>query len=260
MKSYIYATAALMGAVANGSVLRREAHREGPKAPSYSISYSIGTNAPSGQDKSPKAFGSSSVNDTLPCGATSSSTYTVVSGDTLTSIASASGAGVCDIAAANNITNINLINAGQILTIPVGCTSVDNSTCVPAPEPEATETCVPGLPSNYIVRSGDTLTAIAKSFNITLDSLIAANTQIANPDVIDVGDVINVPVCPSSQCDIVGTYSIVAGDLFVDLAKAHGSSVGQILALNPSVVPESIAVGQQIILPQGCKNVTTAVL
>lgn len=248
MKSYIFAAAALVSAVANGAVIRREEDCDEPKAPTYGSSSHHGTNQTSGQGS----------NGTLPCGATSSTTYTVVAGDTLTTISTATGAGICDIAAASNVTNVNLITPGQVLTIPQGCTlPIDNTTCIATPDIPATETCVAGLPSTYTIVSGDTLTAIAKDFNITLDSLIGANTQIANPDAISVGQVINVPVCPNSQCAVVGTYTIVSGDLFVDLAATYKTTIGQIKALNPTVNATAIPVGQQIILPQNCANVTS---
>lgn len=44
--------------------------------------------------------------------------------------------------------------------------------------------------------SGDTLIIIAKEkLGITLPSLLAANPQVKNPDLINVGDVLNVPLC-----------------------------------------------------------------
>ena len=264
MKSYIFAAAALISAVAQGAVLKRASEDCEEPSKSYGGSTSSSAaNKPSGhghESEAPAAFnGAAPVNGTLPCGANSTTTYTVASGDTLNQISSRTGAGVCDIAVASNITNINLINLGQVLFIPACTGPIDNTTCVAVPEKNATETCVPGLPSTYTIVSGDTLTAIAKDFNITLPSLIAANSQIANPDVIDVGQVINIPVCPNSQCSTVGTYSIVSGDIFFDLATKYHTTVGQIKALNPTVNVTAIAVGQQIILPQDCKNVTTAV-
>ena len=44
--------------------------------------------------------------------------YTVKSGDTLYKIATMYNTTVAKIAAANNITNVNLISVGQVLTIP----------------------------------------------------------------------------------------------------------------------------------------------
>ncbi|EME41175.1 carbohydrate-binding module family 50 protein [Dothistroma septosporum NZE10] len=192
---------------------------------------------------------------TAVCGSTSFTNYTVAHGDTLTTIAQKFNSGICDIASVNDITNPNFIETGAVLSIPTNCVTPDNTTCLP-PATEVTETCVAGLPGTYSVVSGDTLSAIAKDFNITLAALEGANTQIANPDVISIGELINIPICPNSQCATVGTYIIVSGDLFVDLATTHHTTIGQIKALNNNVDPESLAIGQQIVLPQNCMNIT----
>jgi len=45
----------------------------------------------------------------------------------------------------------------------------------------------------YTVVEGDSLSAIAYKFNITLQELEAANPEITNPDDIKVGQVLNIP-------------------------------------------------------------------
>jgi spore coat assembly protein SafA len=45
----------------------------------------------------------------------------------------------------------------------------------------------------YVVKHGDTMWKIAKQVGVTLDQLKAANPQIANPDLIMPGQVINIP-------------------------------------------------------------------
>ena len=60
------------------------------------------------------------------------STYTVVAGDTLSGIARRFGTTYQAIAAANGITNPNLISVGQVLTIPAG-----GSTPTTQPQPSA---------------------------------------------------------------------------------------------------------------------------
>jgi len=47
--------------------------------------------------------------------------------------------------------------------------------------------------TSYTVQKGDTLFKIAKKFSITLINLIAANSQIENPDLIMPGQIINIP-------------------------------------------------------------------
>ena len=45
----------------------------------------------------------------------------------------------------------------------------------------------------YTVQRGDTLFLIAQRFDISLDSIIAANPQIANPNIIFPGQRICIP-------------------------------------------------------------------
>ena len=60
------------------------------------------------------------TSDPAPTTPTSSSTYTVQRGDTLGVIAQRYSSSVAAIASANNIVNVNLIFAGQVLVIPGG--------------------------------------------------------------------------------------------------------------------------------------------
>ena len=99
--------------------------------------------------------------------------YTVKSGDTLYAIATKFNVTVSALAAANNITNVNLISVGQVLKIPGTST----------PPPTVT---------SYTVKSGDTLYAIANKFNVTVSSLAAAN-KITNVSLISVGQVLVIP-------------------------------------------------------------------
>jgi LysM repeat protein len=99
-------------------------------------------------------------------------TYTVKSGDTLYSIARAYGVTVSALAAANKITNYNLIYVGQVLVIP-GTTT--------------TPTTV-----KYTVKSGDTLYKIATLYNTTVAKIAAAN-NITNISLIYVGQVLTIP-------------------------------------------------------------------
>jgi len=71
----------------------------------------------------------------------------------------------------------------------------------PSPTPETTGGG--GAPaSGYTVKSGDTLWDIAKARGISLQSLIAANPQISNPDLIYPGQNINIPGGGSSPAPV----------------------------------------------------------
>lgn len=56
----------------------------------------------------------------------------------------------------------------------------------------------PSLPSEHVVKAGDTLFGIAQQYGVSLESLMAANTLI-NPDVLNVGQVIALPNTPTAQ-------------------------------------------------------------
>ncbi|KAH9861112.1 hypothetical protein IAQ61_010848 [Plenodomus lingam] len=171
---------------------------------------------------------------------------------TLSLIASNYTSGICDIASLNKIQNPNFIQVGQVLRIPTKCTTPDNTSCLPPPN-TATAVCINGVGSSYNVRSGETLTIIAGNFNVTLNSVIAANSDI-DPNVISPGQLINIPVCPHSCCDWIGTYEIKSGDTFAELARKMHTTVGQIMAVNAKVDPTKLAIKQQIILPANCRT------
>jgi hypothetical protein len=76
----------------------------------------------------------------------------------------------------------------------------------PAPS-QAVESVVPSptvppapTPQVYVVKSGDTMSKIAKKFGVTIDELIAANENtIKDPDKISIGDQVIIPVPESEQ-------------------------------------------------------------
>jgi LysM repeat protein len=122
--------------------------------------------------------------------------HTVVSGDGLANIATAANTTLDQVRFVNpQITNPRLINVGDVIAIP-------DSACVAPTNPPLAEpitTCSNGTESTTKVVAGDNLIIIAKEkLGITLSALIAANPQITNPDKINVGDVINVPLCSNS--------------------------------------------------------------
>lgn len=93
--------------------------------------------------------------------------YVVQPGDTLSVIAKRNGVSTRDLAAANSITDYQLIRVGQKLTVP-------SST------------------SQYTVRSGDTLSGIAKRMGVRSADLMALN-NLSDPHRIRIGQKLQVP-------------------------------------------------------------------
>lgn len=100
---------------------------------------------------------------------------TVQYGDTLSGIAAGLGIPLNRLLAANpQILNPDVIYPGDALNVPG----------------DAGHGSAGG---DYSVQSGDTLSGIASMHGLSLQSLTAANPQIANPDLIFVGDRIQLP-------------------------------------------------------------------
>lgn len=74
------------------------------------------------------------------------------------------------------------------------------------------------------VKAGDTLTKIAKAHDTTYVILFNANEQIANPDVIDVGDEIKIPAKDAELPDRFGELSQSAPTASAPQSTARSSS------------------------------------
>ena len=114
--------------------------------------------------------------------ATNSKTIIVQRGDTLSQIAMEYNTSYEYLAKINGIANPNLIYTGQRLIVPV-------------------------LNSNeihdvshklYIVKWGDTLSQLALDYGVTVESLVRLN-NIANPNLIYVGEILRIPTINSYQ-------------------------------------------------------------
>ena len=156
-------------------------------------------------------------------------------------------------AAYNNITNADLIFPGQKLIVPAQCTTTpDKTSCIkPISQLPVNNTCVKGVsvdPAVYVVIPNDTFTLIANKFNITLNSLEAANPLIPNFDSIAVDQQIALPICQGCSCTNK-KYTVVSGDSFSALAQTNGITTGQIESANPKQIPEQLQIGQVINIP-----------
>ncbi|WP_143875769.1 LysM peptidoglycan-binding domain-containing protein, partial [Oenococcus oeni] len=116
----------------------------------------------------------------------SSKSYTVASGDTLTSIAKAYGTTVSAIATANNISNPDYIYVGEVLTIG-SSTSTSTSTSTSSTSSSSTSSSS----KSYTVASGDTLTSIAKAYGVSISTLAKLN-NISNTNLIYAGTTLKI--------------------------------------------------------------------
>ncbi len=153
-----------------------------------------------------------------------SGTHVVRSGETLSQIADRNGTSVKSLAAANGISNPNLIVVGQSLTIPSGSSGT-------------------GSTSTYVVRTGDTLGAIAAKFRTSAAAIAAAN-GITNANLIVVGRSLTVSGSGSGASAGTSTsggsgkqfpgqrHTVRSGDTIYGIAARYGISQADFVRWN----------------------------
>lgn len=160
--------------------------------------------------------------------------YTVRKGDILAEIASRQGVPASVIAEANNLSDANLLNVGQVLVIPGG--KVISGTGSTASTTETT--------TSYTVRKGDNLAEIATRHGVTVGAVARANS-IRNANHLVIGQELTIP---SGRFQLTA-YTVRKGESLGTIAARHRISVSDILAHNHLPRPDRIAAGQVLLLP-----------
>lgn len=177
--------------------------------------------------------------------------HVVKSGDTLTTISKAYGVSATLIAAANNLGSVNIISTGTTLYIPNANGLLPNS--------------APNL-GIHIVQPGDSLSAIASSFGVTIQNVMLAN-GIANASHIEVGQVLTIPrgnvavptpiatpapattPTPTAPSGPQTKYVVQAHDTLYSIAKLYGVTIQSIMQANGLTDRTHIEIGQVLIIP-----------
>lgn len=162
--------------------------------------------------------------------------WPVMPADTIFSIASATNRSVCAIARANRMIDATLMVAGETLLIPAEtCDAVanDSITCLIPINTTYTAACISGGLHTYNTRFNDTRATIAAKFRMGLDSItVTGNTSIAADVILETDLQLKIPQCSPSTC-LVTPFKFVYGT-YVDLAAQYNTTVGQIMAFNPT--------------------------
>ena len=143
--------------------------------------------------------------------------YTVRQGDTISGIARSFNLSVKDITAANNLANSNRVNVGQVLVIPGENKTPGVAKAAPAASAQAADVSAvqssagtvadtgnPEQPQiqqvqqarkgtqTYTVRRGDTISGIAKTFNLGVKDIADAN-NLGNGNKLNAGQILVIP-------------------------------------------------------------------
>jgi WD40 repeat protein/LysM repeat protein len=99
--------------------------------------------------------------------------------------------------------------------------------------------------TTYVVQPGDTLSHLARRFSTTVQALVAAN-QIADPDLIYVGQVLTIP-----DNGVSTTYVVQPGDTLSELAVRSSVPMDVIAQTNEIANVDLIYSGQKLTIPGG---------
>ena len=147
--------------------------------------------------------------------------YVVKKGDTLYSIARKYNTSVDNLKSINNITTDSLA-IGQIIKLPSTSSTASDT---------------------YIVKKGDSLYSIARTYNISVDKLKEINNLTSN--ALAIGQVLKIPSSDESS-NVV--YTVKKGDSLYSIAREYGTTVDAIKKLN-NITSNTLSIGQKLLLP-----------
>ncbi|XQY91361.1 LysM peptidoglycan-binding domain-containing protein [Metabacillus sp. HB246100] len=161
--------------------------------------------------------------------------YTVQPGDSLSVIAKKFNTSVESLKKINRLSS-DLIHIGQRLNM---------STL----EPETSEVQKPDDSLSYQVKSGDSLSVIAKKFGQSVDAI--KNSNELSSDRIYVGQVLTIPSSspsiqePTKKDGIPDVYKVTVGDTLSGIAKRYSLNVQSLKELN-SLQSDTIYLNQEL--------------
>ena len=155
---------------------------------------------------------------------TENNIYTVVKGDTLSKIASEFNTTVAELKRLNNLTT-DLLQIGQKLFIPITTGTPNYNT--------------------YTVQKGDTLYAIAKMYDITVDELKRLNNITGNN--LYIGQQLIVPT--TEDPEEYELYTVVKGDSLWLISQKYNVSVDDLIEIN-NLETVNLQIGDKLKIPK----------
>jgi LysM repeat protein len=168
----------------------------------------------------------SSVDATTPL------THVVQAGENLFRISLQYGRDWHELAAANNLTNPNVIRVGESLTIP----STDQDKPLP-------------LPTTHVVQGGENLYRIGIHYDCPWEAIARAN-GIVNPNRIYAGQTLTIPSAESPSSPVLPTsHTVQHGENLFRIGLHYGVPWPAIAQANGITDPDRISVGTILTIP-----------
>ena len=201
------------------------------------------------------AIPTSATISTASTPASAPSSYTVIAGDTVSSIAGRFGLSTASVLALNGLSWKSLIFPGQVLALGGSLTAI----------PSATKAAAASSATRYTIQNGDTISAIASRFGVTTQALLSAN-GLSWSSIIYSGRSLIIPaggapvltvqtvaaITPTSSAASPASstsYTIRTGDTISSIARRTGTTVSAILAANGLSPSSIIYAGRTLMIP-----------
>lgn len=177
-------------------------------------------------------------------------TYRVKRGDTLTGVATRFGVSVDQLRSANKLKG-SQINVGQKLVIKGGKQTSGRTTLAAAPSSSTSKQSA-AVSSRYKVQSGDTLSSIARRFDVSVAQL--QQTNQVKGGMIKVGQTLTIngktaKRSAGGQKATAKVYKVKSGDTIWSIAQSHQVKVDLLLAHNGLSNKTVIKPGQTLKIP-----------
>jgi peptidoglycan endopeptidase LytF len=186
-------------------------------------------------------------------------TYKVQAGDSLWKIAKNERVSIADLMRANNLTDKSVLRVGQTLQIPAATISERAAATAPAAP-------LPAGATEYVVQSGDSLWAIARKHNTSVNALKETNRLTTS--TLRVGQKLIIPAAAPSAApttDITPgvdpltggtiregdkTYHYVGvNEALETIAKRYGVAPKEIMRANAIQKADAIRAGDRLLIP-----------
>jgi murein DD-endopeptidase MepM/ murein hydrolase activator NlpD len=188
-----------------------------------------------------------SVSQRRACAVATVATYTVATGDSWFSIATASGTTAAALLDANGATASTVLYPGDVLCLPNG---------VASPAPGSQGGSQSGCAAKHTVVRGDSWFGISQAAGVSFDGLLEANNA-TETTVIRPGVEICLPAGATSTATAAATArscvserTVAAGDSWYVISRATGVPVDALVAANNATRSSPIHPGQKLCLPE----------
>jgi len=176
--------------------------------------------------------------------------HTVKANETLSSIAAQYGVSFITLIEVNNIQNPDALIVGTTLLIP-GMAAPDTQSTTTTGGTTGTTTTGAQEPVIHVVQPNETLSSIAELYSVSAADISAIN-NIQNPNLLRAGQRLIIPGITQRQLQEARSIAHVvqSGESLSGIARDYGVTVQAIMTANDLTDPNTIMVGQRLLIPR----------